>query len=241
MRIYVQAFTRCAQVGRATTRSAGWPPTALTHRRAHRNSCAAGRRGFETTVNLIGNGIVVLLQNPSSWHGCAMTPTCGPRPSRRSWLRTVPVQMTARTAGCDVEIAGMQIAACSLVALLAPAAPATPYVFTDPAASISRGPTHATTSPSHPAYMLALAPPWPASKARPHGVHSSKPSPSAPGRTRATAWSGQFARIHPAASTTWAADGQLPRTCLRDTERSSGRPGPCSFRLVPENRLLTRG
>jgi cytochrome P450 len=44
-----------------------------------------------------------------------------------------PVQMTARTPGCDVEIAGAHIAAGGTVALLLGGANRDPKVFTDPA------------------------------------------------------------------------------------------------------------
>src|SRR5262249_54300390 len=44
-----------------------------------------------------------------------------------------PVQMTARTPGCDVEIAGTHIAAGNMVALLLGGANRDPRVFTDPA------------------------------------------------------------------------------------------------------------
>ena len=44
-----------------------------------------------------------------------------------------PVQMTARTARCDVDIAGHHIAAGEMVALLLGGANRDPQVFTDPA------------------------------------------------------------------------------------------------------------
>lgn len=56
----------------------------LTDRELTANAALIVGAGFETTVNLIGNGIVLLLQHPSSWRCCTTIPTCGPRPSRRS-------------------------------------------------------------------------------------------------------------------------------------------------------------
>jgi len=92
MRTYVSALTKCAPVGRARIRFSRMAADGtLTDRELTANAALLVGAGFETTVNLIGNGIVVLLAKTlSSWHGCAMTPTCGPRPSRRSCASTAP-------------------------------------------------------------------------------------------------------------------------------------------------------
>ncbi len=104
----------------------------LTDRELTANAALLLGAGFETTVNLIGNGIVVLLQHPEQlarlrddpdlWHGAV-----------EEILRLEsPVQMTARTAICDVEIAGHHLAAGDMVALLLGGANRDPHVFTDP-------------------------------------------------------------------------------------------------------------
>ena len=40
--------------------------------------------GFETTVNLLGNGIRILLEHPDQLATLLETPNCGPARSRRS-------------------------------------------------------------------------------------------------------------------------------------------------------------
>jgi cytochrome P450 len=104
----------------------------LTERELAANAALIVGAGFETTVNLIGNGVVTLLQHPEQLAQLRDDPNL--------WLGAIeeilriesPVQMTARTAGSDVEIAGHQIAAGDVVALLLGGANHDPQVFTDP-------------------------------------------------------------------------------------------------------------
>jgi cytochrome P450 len=88
--------------------------------------------GFETTVNLIGNGVVLLLQHPEQLERLRNDPGLWPAAVEEILRFDSPVQMTARTAGCDVEIAGCHIAAGDMVALLLGGANRDPHVFTDP-------------------------------------------------------------------------------------------------------------
>jgi cytochrome P450 len=105
---------------------------AITAREFTANAALLIGAGFETTVNLIGNGIVALLQ-----HREALSRL---REDRQLWPNAVeeilrinsPVQMTARTALCDVEIAGHTVAAGDMVALLIGGANRDPHVFADP-------------------------------------------------------------------------------------------------------------
>jgi cytochrome P450 len=56
----------------------------LTDRELTANAALMVGAGFENTVNLIGNGIVLLLQHPDQLARLREDPTCGPPPSRKS-------------------------------------------------------------------------------------------------------------------------------------------------------------
>jgi cytochrome P450 len=88
--------------------------------------------GFETTVNLIGNGIVLLLQHPDQLARLRDDPELWPTAVEEILRLDSPVQMTARTALCDVEMAGHRIAAGDMVGLLLAGANRDPLVFADP-------------------------------------------------------------------------------------------------------------
>ncbi|MBV8788873.1 MAG: cytochrome P450 [Mycobacterium sp.] len=88
--------------------------------------------GFETTVNLIGNGIVLLLQHPEQLAQVHDNSDMWPNAVEEILRLASPVQMTARTPGCDVEIAGTHIAEGDTVALLLGGANRDPQLFSDP-------------------------------------------------------------------------------------------------------------
>jgi cytochrome P450 len=88
--------------------------------------------GFETTVNLIGNGVVALLQHPDQLERLRTDPDLWPSAIEEILRFDSPVQMTARTALCDIEVAGQHIAAGDMVALLLGGANRDPRVFPDP-------------------------------------------------------------------------------------------------------------
>ena len=104
----------------------------LTDRELTANAALLLGAGFETTVNLIGNGIVVLLQHPEQLARLRDDPDLWHAAVEEILRLESPVQMTARTAICDVEIAGHHIAAGDMVALLLGGANRDPHVFTDP-------------------------------------------------------------------------------------------------------------
>ena len=104
----------------------------LTDRELTANAALLLGAGFETTVNLIGNGIVVLLQHPDQLARLRDDPDLWHAAVEEILRLESPVQMTARTAIRDVEIAGHQIAAGDMVALLLGGANRDPQVFTDP-------------------------------------------------------------------------------------------------------------
>lgn len=89
--------------------------------------------GFETTVNLIGNGIMLLLQHPDQLARLRDDPELWPSAVEEILRIDSPVQMTARTAHCDVDIAGQHIGAGDMVGLLLGGANRDPQVFARPA------------------------------------------------------------------------------------------------------------
>jgi len=115
----------------------------LTDRELAANAALIVGAGFETTVNLIGNGIALGSDIPSSSPYCATTQPFGPAPSRRSCDSTGPVQMTSRTASCDVEIAGYRIARGSMSGCCSGEPTATPWCLRTPTAWTSPGPMRA--------------------------------------------------------------------------------------------------
>jgi len=104
----------------------------LTDRELTANAALIVGAGFETTVNLIGNGIVLLLQHPEQLALLHDDPDLWPSAVEEILRLASPVQMTARTPHCDVEIAGAHIAAGDTVGLFLGGANRDPEVFTDP-------------------------------------------------------------------------------------------------------------
>jgi cytochrome P450 len=83
-------------------------------------------------VNLIGNGIVALLERPDQLDLLQQQPELWPNAIEEVLRLRSPVQMTARTPHCDVEIAGKRIRAGQTVALLIGGANHDPNVFPNP-------------------------------------------------------------------------------------------------------------
>lgn len=88
--------------------------------------------GFETTVNLIGNGAMLLHQHPDQLELLRAEPHRWPTAIEEMLRFDSPVQMTSRTALCDTEIDGTPIAAGETISLLLGAANRDPAVFTNP-------------------------------------------------------------------------------------------------------------
>lgn len=89
--------------------------------------------GFETTVNLIGNGINLLQQNPDQHALLAEQPRLWPNAVDEMLRVDSPVQRTARRALRDTEVAGVPVRREELVIVLLGAANRDPLVFDDPA------------------------------------------------------------------------------------------------------------
>jgi cytochrome P450 len=88
--------------------------------------------GFETTVNLIGNAVVLLLRHQNQLAMLRENPDLWPGAVEEVLRFDSPVQMTSRTAACDLELAGHHLAAGATVVLLLGGANRDPGVFTDP-------------------------------------------------------------------------------------------------------------
>jgi len=88
--------------------------------------------GFETTVNLLGNGIRMLLDNPEHIQTLAARPELWPNTVEEILRLDSPVQLSARMARNDVEVAGTQIRRGEGVILYLAGANRDPKVFTDP-------------------------------------------------------------------------------------------------------------
>ncbi|MGY1721579.1 cytochrome P450 [Blastococcus sp. SYSU DS0533] len=109
------------------------PDEALTDRELHATVLLLLGAGFETTVNLLGNAVVLLDAHRDQWAAL--------RGGDAGWDDAVeevlrldsPVQVTGRTARADVELAGRRVAAGMRVTLLLGAANRDPDVFPDPA------------------------------------------------------------------------------------------------------------
>ena len=88
--------------------------------------------GFETTVNLIGNGTVALMGSPDSWDRLRQDPALVPAAIEEMLRYDSPVQLTSRIAAEDVEVGGTVIAAGRAVITLIGGANRDPEVFEQP-------------------------------------------------------------------------------------------------------------
>jgi pimeloyl-[acyl-carrier protein] synthase len=88
--------------------------------------------GHETTVNLIGNGLVALLRARTEWEALCADPGLA-RPAVEEMLRfDTPVQRATRVALEDVEVAGQRVLAGDLVDVIIGGANRDPAQFPDP-------------------------------------------------------------------------------------------------------------
>ncbi|MBI3225926.1 MAG: cytochrome P450 [Mycolicibacterium cosmeticum] len=88
--------------------------------------------GFETTVNLLGNGIRMLLDHPEHLDTLAARPELWPNAVEEILRLDSPVQMSARLAGRDVELAGTAVRRGELIIIHLAGANRDPEVFPDP-------------------------------------------------------------------------------------------------------------
>jgi cytochrome P450 len=88
--------------------------------------------GFETTVNLIGNGTVALMGDPDGWQRLRRDPALVPAAVEEMLRYDSPVQLTSRIATEDAEVGGSAIAAGHPVIVSIGGANRDPAVFEDP-------------------------------------------------------------------------------------------------------------
>jgi cytochrome P450 len=88
--------------------------------------------GFETTVNLLGNGIRLLLNSPDQLARLAADPSLWPNAVEEILRLESPVQLSARVALTDTEVAGTPVKAGEVVVICLAAANRDPAVFDDP-------------------------------------------------------------------------------------------------------------
>jgi cytochrome P450 len=88
--------------------------------------------GFETTVNLLGNGIRMLLDAPEHLRTLRQRPQLWAGAVEEILRLESPVQLTARVALNDTEVAGRTVKAGELLIVYVAAANRDPAVFTEP-------------------------------------------------------------------------------------------------------------
>jgi cytochrome P450 len=88
--------------------------------------------GFETTVNLLGNGIRMLLDSPDHLETLAARPELWPTVVEEILRLDSPVQMTARVASKDTDIAGTRVRRGEGIIIYLAGANRDPNVFSDP-------------------------------------------------------------------------------------------------------------
>ena len=113
---------------------------ALSERELHATVMLLLGAGFETTVNLLGNAIVLLDAHRQQWDALRTDPSGWVGAVEEVLRHDSPVQITGRTTRADVVLAGERVPAATRVTLLLGAANRDPEVFADPARfDITRG------------------------------------------------------------------------------------------------------
>ncbi|NYE35329.1 cytochrome P450 [Nocardioides cavernae] len=88
--------------------------------------------GFETTVNLLGNGIALLRDHPDERARVVADPALWPNVVEETLRLDPPVLLTGRMAVRDTELAGQPVRAGSMVTAILGGANRDPEVFDDP-------------------------------------------------------------------------------------------------------------
>jgi cytochrome P450 len=96
--------------------------------------------GFETTVNLVSNGVLALLDHREQWELLCADPALAAGTVEEVLRYDPPVQRTGRIALADVSVGGADIARGSFVVTLLGAAGRDPDVYDDPGRFDTRRP-----------------------------------------------------------------------------------------------------
>ncbi len=105
---------------------------ALSDRELHATVLLLLGAGFETTVNLLGNAVVLLDAHRDQRNALLADPTGWPNAVEEVLRLDSPVQITGRTVRADTELAGVPVRPGSRVTMLLGAANRDPDVFADP-------------------------------------------------------------------------------------------------------------
>ena len=114
------------------TAESGSPETYLNEEELQALAGLVLAAGFETTVNLLGNGIRMLLDTPEHLDTLRQRPELWPNAVEEILRLDSPVQFTGRMARNDAEVAGTRIGNGELVLIYIGAANRDPSVFPDP-------------------------------------------------------------------------------------------------------------
>ncbi|TQN41181.1 hypothetical protein FHU33_0541 [Blastococcus colisei] len=106
---------------------------ALTERELHATVMLLLGAGFETTVNLLGNGVVLLDAHHEQWDALRAVPAGWDGAVEEILRHDSPVQITGRTAKESGPLAGREVRAGTRVTVLLGAANRDPEVFDAPA------------------------------------------------------------------------------------------------------------
>ena len=113
---------------------------ALTERELHATVMLLLGAGFETTVNLLGNAVVLLDAHRDQWDALIADPSGWDGAVEEVLRHDSPVQITGRTAKDGASLAGRDVRPATRVTVLLGAANRDPEVFADPARfDIARG------------------------------------------------------------------------------------------------------
>jgi cytochrome P450 len=118
-----------SQLIQASEESEGGP---LTHEELLATAGLVLAAGFETTVNLLGNGIRMLLETPEHLDTLAVRPELWPNAVEEILRLDSPVQLSARIAAKDTDIAGTLVRRGEGVIIYIAGANRDPNVFSDP-------------------------------------------------------------------------------------------------------------
>ncbi len=88
--------------------------------------------GFETTVNLIGNTVLALLDRPDQWEAVAEDSSLAASAVEETLRWDPPVQRTIRAPITDVELSGVAVPSGSIVVLYLAGANRDPEAYEDP-------------------------------------------------------------------------------------------------------------
>jgi cytochrome P450 len=118
-----------SQIIQASETAEGGP---LTHDELMATAGLVLAAGFETTVNLLGNGIRMLLDTPQHLQTLAARPELWPNAVEEILRLDSPVQLSARVAATDTEIAGTRMRRGEGIIIYLAGANRDPKVFADP-------------------------------------------------------------------------------------------------------------